>query len=302
MSNMVNLERAVTSEEADEAALAQQGASKRHLTKWLNPSLVLGLTIVLIVVAVAVLAPWIYPGDPRDMIAMPGTWPFEDGEFPLGTDALGRDVAAQLAFGARISLMVGVSAALLGLLIGITIGAIGGYSGGWVDSVLVRVTELFQTVPPFLLVVVIVAIGDSSSTVIALAIGISSWPTVARLVRAQFRTLRSADYVLAARSLGYSTTRIVIGEILPNALAPIVVTATIMVANAILVEAGLSFLNMGDTSVVSWGGMIGDGRDVLRTEWFLTAIPGAAISITVLALNLFGNGLNDALNPRSIHS
>jgi peptide/nickel transport system permease protein len=302
MSNMFGLERAATTEGAAEAGVALQDPGKRHLVKWLNASLVLGLTIVLAVVAIAVLAPWIYPGDPREMIGSPGTWPFEDSMFPLGTDALGRDVAAQLAHGARVSLMVGIAAALLGLIIGITIGAIGGYSGGWIDGVLVRVMELFQTVPPFLLVVVIVAIGNSSSMVIALAIGISSWPTVARLVRAQFRTLRSADYVLAARSLGYSTTRIVIGEILPNALAPIVVTATIMIANAILVEAGLSFLNMGDTSVVSWGGMIGDGRDVLRTEWFLTAIPGAAISITVLALNLFGNGLNDALNPRSIQS
>jgi peptide/nickel transport system permease protein len=264
----------------------------------LNPSLVLGLVIVLLVIAVAIAAPWLYPGDPREMLSVPAVWPFEDPQFPLGTDALGRDVAAQLIHGARISLLVGVSAALLGLFIGITIGAIGGYTGGWIDSVLVRITELFQTVPPFLLVIVIVAIGNSNSTVIALAIGISSWPTVARLVRAQFKALRSADYVIAARCLGYSTSRIVVGEILPNALAPVVVTATIMVANAILTEAGLSFLNMGDTNVVSWGGMIGDGRDMLRTDWFLTALPGAAISITVLALNLFGNGLNDALNPR----
>lgn len=273
---------------------------RRHLLKWLNPSLVLGLLIVLIVIFVALTAAWYFPGDPRDMIALPGTWPFQDPEFPLGTDALGRDVLAQLAYGARVSLLVGVYASMLGLIIGITVGAIGGYNGGWIDGVLVRFTELFQTVPPFLLVIVIVAIGSSNVSVIAFAIGISSWPTVARLVRAQFRTLRSADYVLAARCLGYSTMRIVVCEILPNALAPIVVTATIMIANAILVEAGLSFLNLGDTSVVSWGSMIADGRDVLRTDWFLTAIPGAAISITVLALNLFGNGLNDVLNPRNL--
>jgi peptide/nickel transport system permease protein len=272
-------------------------ATKRKYTR-LNASLVLGLAIVLLVIAVAIAAPYLYPGDPREMIAVPALWPFQDPQFPLGTDALGRDVAAQLIHGARISLVVGVSAALLGLVIGITIGAIGGYAGGWVDSILVRITELFQTVPPFLLVIVIVAIGSSNFVVIALAISISSWPTVARLVRAQFRALRSADYVVAARCLGYSTSRIVVAEILPNALAPIVVTTTVMVANAILTEAGLSFLNMGDTDVVSWGGMISDGRDSLRTDWFLTALPGAAISITVLALNLFGNGLNDALNPR----
>lgn len=276
-------------------------ARKRKYTR-LNASFVLGLAIVLLVVAVAIAAPYLYPGDPREMISVPAIWPFQDPQFPLGTDALGRDVAAQLVHGARISLMVGVSAALLGLVIGITIGAIGGYAGGWVDSILVRITELFQTVPPFLLVIVIVAIGSSNFVVIALAIGISSWPTVARLVRAQFKALRSADYVVAARCLGYSTSRIVVVEILPNALAPIVVTATVMVANAILTEAGLSFLNMGDTDVVSWGGMISDGRDSLRTDWFLTALPGAAISITVLALNLFGNGLNDALNPRLLKS
>lgn len=276
-------------------------ARKRKYTR-LNASFVLGLAIVLLVVAVAIAAPYLYPGDPREMISVPAIWPFQDPQFPLGTDALGRDVAAQLVHGARISLVVGVSAALLGLVIGITIGAIGGYAGGWVDSILVRITELFQTVPPFLLVIVIVAIGSSNFVVIALAIGISSWPTVARLVRAQFKALRSADYVVAARCLGYSTSRIVVVEILPNALAPIVVTATVMVANAILTEAGLSFLNMGDTDVVSWGGMISDGRDSLRTDWFLTALPGAAISITVLALNLFGNGLNDALNPRLLKS
>lgn len=281
---------------------AEPVEAERGTRRGWNLSLILGALIILVVVAAAIAAPWLYPGDPRDMVAMPAEWPFTDPAYPLGTDALGRDVLAQLVHGARVSLLVGVSAALLSLLIGIAIGAVGGYVGGWVDNVLVRVTELFQTVPPFLLVIVIVAIGTSTSSVIALAIGIASWPTVARLVRAQFRSLRFADYVTAARCLGYSTPRIVLMEILPNAMAPIVVTTTIMVANAILTEAGLSFLSMGDANAVSWGGMIGDGRDLLRTEWFLTAVPGAAISITVLGLNLLGNGLNDALNPRLARS
>jgi peptide/nickel transport system permease protein len=162
-----------------------------------------------------------------------------------------------------------------------------------------RVVELFQTTPTFLLVVVIVAIGEPTLQVIALAIGLASWPTVARLVRAQFRSLREADFVMAARSLGYSNGRIIVQEILPNALPPVVVAASVMIANAILTEAGLSFLNMRDPNIVSWGGMIGAGRDLLRTAWFLTALPGVAIALAVLSLNLVGDGLNEILNPRS---
>jgi len=134
---------------------------------------------------------------------------------------------------------------------------------------------------------------------IALAIGLASWPAVARLVRAQYRSLREADFVMAARALGYSRARIVVHEIFPNALPPVIVAASVMIANAILTEAGLSFLNMRDPNVVSWGGMIGDGRDQLRTAWFLTALPGAAIALAVLSLNLVGDGLNEILNPRS---
>ncbi len=278
-------------------------AAKRHnrrlYTSLRNPPLLIGLLILLSVVGVALSAGVLFPGDPQDMAGTPTLWPGEDTEFPLGTDSLGRNVAAGLAYGARVSLLVGVSSAALGLVIGTLIGALGGYLGGWLDNVLVRLTELFQTVPAFLLVVVIVAIGQPSAPVIALAIGLASWPTVARLVRAQFRTLREAEFVTAARSLGYSAPRIIFREILPNAMAPIIVTASVMVANAILTEAGLSFLNMGDPNLVSWGSMIGDGRPLLRTAWFLTALPGGAIALTVLSLNLLGDGLNDALNPRS---
>lgn len=264
-----------------------------------NGSFLVGLAILAAVLLVALFAPWLFPGDPLDMAGTPTLWPHEDPQFPLGTDSLGRDVASGLAYGARVSLLVGVSAAVIGLAIGTAVGAIGGYAGGWIDAVLVRLTELFQTVPSFLLVIVIVAIGQPSIPVIALAIGISSWPGVARLVRAQFRALRNADFVAASRVLGHSNLHIILREILPNALAPIVVSTSVMVANAILIEAGLSFLNMGDPNVVSWGSMIGDGRSLLRTAWFLTALPGAAIAVTVLSLNLVGDGLNDVLDPRS---
>ena len=261
-----------------------------------NPSFMTGLLILLTVIGIAVSAGWLFPGDPQDMAGAPTLWPGEDPAFPLGTDSLGRDVASGLAYGARVSLLVGIAAAAIGLAIGTLIGAVAGYFGGRTDTLLVRLTELFQTVPTFLLVIVIVAIGQPSARIIALAIGLAGWPTVARLVRAQFRSLREAEFIAA---LGYSAPRIIFLEILPNAIAPIIVTASVMVANAILTEAGLSFLNMGDPNLISWGSMIGDGRPLLRTAWFLTALPGGAIALTVLSLNLVGDGLNDVLNPRS---
>lgn len=263
-----------------------------------NPSALAGMILLAAFVVLALSAPHFFPGDPLDMAAAPFEWPGADALYPLGTDSLGRDVAAGVAHGTRVSLLIGASAAAIGLLIGTLVGAIGGYFGGVLDDVLVRITEIFQTVPSFLLVIVIVAIGRPSVTIIALAIGIASWPTVARIVRAEFRTLRQADFVLAARSQGFSNARIIFGEILPNALPPVIVTASVMVASAILIESSLSFLGMGDPNVVTWGGMIGAGRDALRTAWYLTAIPGAAIVLAVLALNLLGDGLNDALNPR----
>ena len=170
-----------------------------------NPSFLTGLVILLAVALVAAGASLLFPADPQDMAGTPTLWPGEDPAFPLGTDSLGRDVAAGLAYGARVSLLVGAAAALTGLFIGTVVGAVGGYFGGRLDDALVRLTELFQTVPTFLLVIVLVTIGQPSARLIAGAIGVASWPTVARLVRAQFRSLRSADFVVAARSLGYST-------------------------------------------------------------------------------------------------
>lgn len=263
-----------------------------------NHSFLVGLAILGVVLAAALLASVFYPDDPQDIVSAPAQWPGADPQYPLGTDSLGRDIAAGLLHGARVSLLVGVSAAGIGLVIGTLVGAAAGFMGGWLDVLLVRLTELVQTIPSFLLVIVLVAIGSPNIKTIALAIGLASWPLVARLVRAQFRALRNADFVTAGRSLGYGTARLVFGEILPNALPPVIVTTSVLVANAILTEAGLSFLGMGDPNLVSWGSMIGDGRALLRTEWFVSAIPGGAIALTVLALNLAGDGLNDVLNPR----
>lgn len=273
----------------------RRGALGRLLA---NPAAVAGALLLLLILLAAATAPWIFPHDPLDMVGPPILWPGQDHEFWLGTDTMGRDVAAGLAHGARVSLTVGVTAALLSLVIGIAIGAAAGYFGGWVDVALMRVTELLQTIPAFLLVVVIVAIARPSVTVIVLSIGVASWPVVARLVRAEFRTLRESEFVQAARSLGFSHARIALLEILPNALPPVIVTTSVLVANAILMESALSFMNMGDPNAVSWGSMIGDAREMLRTAWYLAALPGVSIILTVLSLNLLGDALNDAFNPR----
>jgi peptide/nickel transport system permease protein len=263
-----------------------------------SPSALAGTAILLLMLLMALSAGHFFPGDPLDMVGAPLLWPGADPAFPLGTDSLGRDVAAGIAYGARASLLIALSGTLLSVVIGVAVGALSGYHGGRLGDLLNRITEVFQTVPSFLLVIVIVAIGTPTVNIIALAIGISSWPTVARLIRAEFRTLREADFVTAARSQGFSTRTIILREILPNALAPLVVTTSILVASAILIEAGLAFLGMSDPNRPSWGGMIGSGREQIASAWYLTALPGLAIILVVLAFNMLGDGLNDALNPR----
>lgn len=263
-----------------------------------NPSALLGALVLVLIAMAALLSGLLFPGDPLDMVARPLLPPLQDPAFWLGSDSLGRNVAAGLAHGARVSLLVGVVAAVLSLLIGVLVGAIGGYFGGVVDDLLVRLTELVQTIPSFLLVIVIVAIGQPKVAVIVTAIGLASWPMIARLVRAEFRSLRESEFVQAARSQGFSDTRIIFQEILPNALPPVIVSVSVLVATAILMESALAFIGLGDPNIVSWGSMIGEGREHLRTAWTLSALPGVAILVTVLSLNLVGDGLNDALNPR----
>jgi peptide/nickel transport system permease protein len=282
------------------AATGIMAARQRPLLTWLRDPFLCAATILLIgVIAIAMAASLIYPTDPLDMVAPALLWPGQDMDYPLGTDALGRDLAAGIVHGARVSLLVGFFAALIGLVIGTTIGALAGYFGGIVDNVLVRLIELFQTIPAILLVIVILAIGNPSVFLIVLSIGLASWPMIARLARSQFMALREADFVMAARGLGYGTSRIIVREILPNALPTIVVATSVLVANGILAEAGLSFLNLGDPNQVSWGSLIGNGRTMLRTEWYLTALPGLAIILTVLSINIIGDRLTDILNPRS---
>jgi peptide/nickel transport system permease protein len=261
-------------------------------------SAVIGLALLLFVFFVAIAGPWLVPGDPWDMATRPFLWPGQDAEFPLGSDTLGRDILTGIIHGSRISLLIGFSATLAALGIGVTVGALAGYFRGWTDDVLMRITEIFQTVPTFLLAVVLVAIFKPSITTIVLAISAVTWPSIARLVRAEFLSLREREFVQSCVVIGMGEARIIFRQILPNCLPPIIVMSSVMVASAILTESGLSFLGLGDPNLMSWGTMIGIGREAMRTAWYMSAIPGVAILVTVLALNLVGEGLNDALNPR----
>ncbi|MDQ0081571.1 MULTISPECIES: ABC transporter permease [Variovorax] len=263
-----------------------------------NKGAVAGMVVLLIVAAVALLGPWLATNDPWAMVEQPFVRPWTEPGFLLGTDTLGRDILAGLVYGARISLLIGVVSTIVALLIGVTFGAIAGYFGGWIDAALMRFTELFQAVPSFALAIVLVAIFEPSIKSIVVAIAIVSWPPVARLVRSEFLTLRQRDFVQAALLAGQSTPRIILTQILPNAMSPIIVMASLMVATAILLESSLSFLGLGDPNQMSWGYMVGAARTVLRQAWWMALFPGLAIVLTVLALNLVGEGLSDGLNTR----
>lgn len=270
-------------------------AIKRYLR---SPPAVIGLVLLVIVLAMALSAGWLFPRDPLSLAGRPLQWPMANPRFWLGTDNSGRDIAAQIFYGARISLLIGLVATLVSIVIGIVIGALAGYYGGRTDTVLMRLTEAFQTLPNFLLLLVLVAVFGSNIATVTIAIGVVSWPAPARLTRAEFLSLRNREFVQAARTLGMRDLRLIFGEILPNALPPVIVYASVVMAVAILLESALAFLRLSDPNVASWGNLIGLGRDVLRSEWYVSAIPGLAILVTVLAVSLVGQGLNDAFNPR----
>lgn len=263
-----------------------------------NRGALVGLIILTAIILMAVTAPLFFPESPWRMVQRPFLMPLEVNGFPMGTDTMGRNVAAGLMHGAWVSLLIGLVSTTVALLIGIPLGAIAGYYGGLLDDALMRFTEFFQTIPNFALAIVLVAIMQPSVTSIVLAIALVSWPPVARLVRAEFMSLRHREYVEAARLVGQSNATIILRQILPNAMSPIIVLASLMVATAILLESSLSFLGLGDPNVMSWGYMIGAARTVIRQAWWLSFFPGLAILLTVLALNLVGEGLDDALNPK----
>ncbi len=263
-----------------------------------HPGAVAGTLILLVVSGVAAFASVLFPNGPWDMAGAPFLPPGGEMDLPLGTDSLGRDLAAGLAYGARVSLLVGAVATALALAIGVTLGAVAGYVGGWVDDLVMRVTEFFQTIPSFVLAILLVAILTPSIGSIVAAIAIVSWPPVTRVVRADVLSLRTREFIQAAEVLGKHPLAIVLTDVLPNALSSVIVLASLMAATAILLESSLSFLGLGDPNMMSWGFLIGSGRSVIRIAWWMSVFPGLAIAVTVLALNLVGEGLSDALDPR----
>lgn len=261
-----------------------------------NRSALIGLLVLLLVIAIAVFGPLFFPRGPFVLVAQPFLPP--SGHYPLGTDMLGRSVLAGIVYGARTSLLIGLSSTALAIALGVAIGGLAGYYGRWFDEGLMRLTEIFQTIPFFIFAILLVTVLTPSIESVVFAIAIVSWPPMARLVRGEIRALRGREFVQACLSLGMSDLRIIAIHILPNCLSSIVVTGSVMVATAILTESSLSFLGLSDPNVISWGFMVGAGREFLQRAPWLSAIPGVAILVTVLAINLVGEGLNDALNPR----
>ncbi|WP_265259750.1 ABC transporter permease [Verminephrobacter eiseniae] len=262
-----------------------------------NPSAIAGSALLLVVLLVAIAGPWLLQADPFEIRAAPLTPPFT-GQAWIGTDYLGRDVLTTLVYGGRATLLVGAVAAALSVLTGITLGACAGYYGGKLDAALMKVTEFFQVLPALLFAMVVVTLFSPTLVTVTLAIGCVSWTGTARLTRAEFMKYRELEFVRAERAMGARDARIIWQVILPNALPPLVVSATLAVGVAILFEAGLSFLGLGDPNQMSWGLMIGSSRQYVLSCWWAVAFPGAAIFVTVLAVSLIGDGLNDALNPK----
>jgi peptide/nickel transport system permease protein len=293
-----------TLRDADEAASVDLPAGwivrRGHPSAWSRfrcqrPALV-GLGLLVALMLVALLTNVLAPGDPSRRAGAPLQPP--SLQHPLGTDDLGRSVLSGVIYGSRPSILVGFLAALTSAVVGTLVGGVAGYFGRVADDVLMRLTELVQVVPRFFLVLIVAALFGPSLGVVALLLGLTLWPGTARLLRSQILTLRNRDFILAARALGVPEWRILARHVIPNALAVVVVSTALQVGSAILVEAGLSFLGLGDRSVVSWGAMLNLAQPLIRVAWWAAAFPGLAITLTVMAANMVGDGLNASLDPR----
>jgi len=267
-----------------------------------TPEGAIGLAILTLLVLIAVFAPVFSPGDPLRIAGRPLLEPFTDANFPLGTDRLGRDVLAGIIHGTRTSLAVGIAAALAAIAIGLCVGLTAGLAGGLIDETLMRVVDAFQIVPSFLLALAFVSVIGASVPVVVIAIALGAWADPARLTRAQVLSIRERDYVASARVIGMHPTEIAFKEILPNALPPVLALSAIIVAAAILTEAALSFLGLGDPNVVTWGSMIAEGRNILRSSPSLSIFPGIALVVTVVGVYLFSEGLTQTLAGRKVVS
>lgn len=263
-----------------------------------NAAAVLGTMLLLAIVTFVLYGTFVDKSDPYEIVWAPQTPPGVEATVPLGTDNLGRDLLRGLLKGGGPTLAVGAAAAIITLVIGISIGGIAGYFGGWIDDLLMRVTEFFQVLPALLFAMVVITLFSPSTVTMAIAIGVVLWPQTARLTRAEFLRIRELEYVTAARSIGARDGRIMWKVILPNALPPLIVSATLTIGVAILFQAGLSFLGLDDPNTMSWGLMIGANRQYVLDAWWPVTFPGLAIFLTVFAVSLVGDGLNDAFNPK----
>ena len=258
-----------------------------------TPAALAGLALSLVLIGVALLAGRLAPDDPFRSVAAPLTPP--SLTHPMGTDDLGRDVLAGVIHGARTSLVVTFSVTVLAALVGVTLGALSGFSPGALDDGLMRLTEFVQVVPRFFLAVIVIALFGAGTDRLVLVLGLTSWPQLARVVRAETLTLRTRDFVEAARSLGAPGWRILLRHVLPGVLPAIVVIVSLNAAGVILLESSLAFIGLGDPHVMSWGYLASNAQRFLRVAWWMAAFPGAAIALAVLGLNLLGDALNDLL-------
>lgn len=264
-----------------------------------NPLAKTGVLIILVVFALAVLAPFIAPYDPDD-INVKAILLAPSAEHWMGTDGLGRDVLSRMLFGGQISLLVGLVAVGISTAIGIVLGALAGFYRGWVDTLIMRLVDIMLSIPSFFLILAVIAFLTPSIINIMIVIGLTSWMGVTRLVRAEFLSLREREFVMASRTLGAKDMRLIFTHLLPNSLTPIIVSSVLGVASAVLMESGLSFLGLGvQPPQASWGNILTDGKEYIQFAWWLSLFPGLAILVTVLGYNLLGEGLRDALDPRS---
>jgi len=258
---------------------------------------VIGLSILAVITALAIAAPILPLHDPYSLDYPRFLNPSLEHLF--GTDHLGRDVFSRVIWGARTSLMVGFIAAGISAMVGTLIGSVAGYYGGLIDDVLSRLTDIFLMIPAFFLMLFIVAIYGGNIFYVMAVIGLLTWPSNARIMRAQVLSIREREYVQAAVLIGESNLRILFKHVIPNAIHPIIANTVLQAASAIILEAGLSYLGLGDPNAISWGKMIYEGQTYITIYWWISFFPGLAIALTVLALNLIGDTLSRVLNPRS---
>ncbi len=264
-----------------------------------NPLILIGFTIIIGILLLALFAPLIAPYDP-DAINVKSILLAPSAQHWMGTDGLGRDVFSRMLYGARISLLVGFVAVGISTIIGIILGALAGFYRGWVDTFIMRLVDVMLSIPTFFLILAVIAFLSPSIWNIMIVIGLTSWMGVTRLVRAEFLSLRNREFVLAAQTLGAKDARLIFKHLLPNSLTPIIVSSILGIASAVLLESGLSFLGLGvQAPQASWGNILTDGKEYIQFAWWLSLFPGLAILMTVLGYNLLGDGLRDAYNPRS---